>query len=359
VNVFLVLATLFVGVQLVVLVVNVFTFPVLTPATPPRRVRRVSVLIPARNEEANLPETLPRVLAQGAHEVLVLDDGSGDRTPEILALLAAQHAPLKVLKGAPLPRGWSGKNWACHQLAEAATGDLLVFTDADVFWEEGALDALLAFQQGEGAVFMSVWPRQRTGSFFERLAVPSLDFGLLCWLPYLAVKRLPHAAFSAGNGQLMLWTKGAYKEVGGHAAFRGEVLEDVRMGQRAKGAGLRVALALGGEVLSARMYRSRKEVLEGFSKNIVALHGSRALLVLSLLLNTLAYTLAWFLALLEPLWLLPALTGVFQRALVAFKTHRSPLEGFLQPLAAYPLLLIGLRALRAKGYTWKGRTYGG
>ena len=352
-NLFWWLATLFVVLQLVVLLTNTFTFPVLVPSRSPRTQRRVSLLIPARDEARNLPETLPQVLAQGADEVIVLDDGSTDETPEILA----KFSGLRVLRGEPLPVGWTGKNWACQQLAQAATGDVLVFTDADVFWEPGALDALLSFAERHDAVYASVWPRQRTGTLWERLAVPTIDMILLGLLPYPLVRRTTDAAFSAGNGQCMMWTRSAYLQVGGHAAFRGEVLEDVRMGQAAKGRGLKLVLALGGELLSTRMYRTSAELFEGFSKNILAAHGSRVLLVLSLLLNTLTYTASWLLIFVNPVWLVPAALGMFQRALTAYKTHRSPLEAFLQPFAFYPLLRVAWRALRHRGYRWKGRSY--
>ena len=362
------LATGFVGVQLLTLLSNLAAFPVLgtaqegdqegavKPSSPPK----VSILIPARNEEDNLPVTLPRILAQrDVHEVLVLDDNSEDRTAEVLALFAAQNPKLRALRGEPLPEGWSGKNWACEQLADAASGTLLVFTDADVLWEGGALGRLLEFQQTQKAAFVSVWPRQITPTFKERLYVPIVDLILLGWLPYVGVKHLPFSAFSAGNGQLMLWTRRAYRRVGGHRAFKSEVLEDVRMGQAAKKQGLRVALALGGEVLNTRMYKNEGEIVEGFGKNILSAHGnSRPFLAFSLVLNTLAYTLSWVFALIDSLWLIPAALGVFQRGLTAYKTHRTPLEAFLQPLAAYPLWRVGVRALMRNGrYAWRGREY--
>ena len=361
------LTTGFVGVQLLTLLSNVVAFPVLEApeqdegaagATAP--LPKVSILIPARNEEDNLPATLPRVLAQrGSHEVLVLNDNSDDRTAEVLALFAAQSPKLRVLQGEPLPEGWSGKNWACQQLADAASGTLLIFTDADVYWETETLGALLEFQHAQKAAFVSVWPRQITRTLLERLTVPITDMILLGMLPYLGVKHLPFGALSAGNGQLMLWTRRAYRRVGGHAAFRGEVLEDVRMGQAAKRRGLRVALALGGDMLSARMYRGEAAVIEGFSKNILSAHGnSRPFLALSLVLNTLAYTLSWVFALINPLWTVPAALGLFQRALTAYKTRRTPLEAFLQPVTAYPLWRIGVRALARNGrYRWRGRDY--
>ncbi len=349
------LVTLAVTAQLAVLLVNTFTFPVLTPPQrAPEQGRRVSLLVPARNEAVNLSETLPLLLAQGADEILILNDDSEDETAQVVA-----ESGVRCISGKPLPPGWTGKNWACWQLAQKASGDILVFTDADVSWEPGALASLLVFAEHGDAVYASVWPRQRTETLFERLSVPVIDLVLLGLLPYPLVQRTTDAAFSAGNGQCMMWTRSAYLQVGGHAAFKDEVLEDVKMGQYAKGRGLKTVLALGGELLSVRMYRTRGELLEGFSKNILAAHqGSRTLLLLSLVLNTLMYTLSWFLTLLNPLWLIPAALGLFQRALTSYKTHRSPLEAFLQPFVFVPLWQIGLRALRHKGYRWKGRFYG-
>ena len=347
--------TLAVTVQLGVLLVNTFTFPVLTPTRrAAEKGRRVSLLVPARNEAVNLSETLPLLLEQGADEILVLDDASDDETAQLIA----EFSGVRGLEGKPLPPGWTGKNWACWQLAQKATGDILVFTDADVSWQPGALASLLDFAERSDAVYASVWPRQRTETLFERLGVPVIDLILLGLLPYPLVKRTTDAAFSAGNGQCMMWTRSAYLQVGGHAAFKGEVLEDVKMGQYAKGRGLKTVLALGGEMMSVRMYRTRGELLEGFSKNILVAHsGSRILLVLSLVFNTLMYTLSWPLAFWNPLWLIPAALGLFQRALTAYKTHRSPLEAFLQPFVFFPLWWIGLRALRHRGYSWKGRVY--
>ncbi|CAN5509601.1 glycosyltransferase family 2 protein [soil metagenome] len=351
-------AALYLGLQFAVLVSNLAFFPVLRPGRV-ARLPRVSVLVPARDEAHNLPETLPRLLAQGALEVLVLDDGSSDRTPSVLEEHAARHPTLRVLKGAPLPRGWSGKNWACQQLAEAARGDLLVFTDADVRWGAGTLPALLAFRQRARADYLSVWPRQLTHSLMERLTVPLIDMVLLGGLPYLGVRYAPVASLSAGNGQLMLWTRAAYWGVGGHRAVRASVLEDVKMGQLAKATGCRVALAVGGRMIGTRMYRGHDEVVAGFSKSLLAVHlGSPWALGLSLLLNTLAYSLPYLFALWSPQWLLLAALGLVQRALTCLKTRRNPLEAFLQPLMAYPLWLIGVRALwRRGGYEWKGRSY--
>lgn len=352
------LALAFLGVQFVTLVTNLFFFPVLKPTSRTCGSETVSLLVPARNEAETLPQTLPRLLSQAAEEVIVLNDQSTDTTPEVLASFDAPQ--LRVLQGEPLPAGWSGKNWACHQLFQAARGDILIFTDADVCWEGDTLAALLAFREREGADYVSIWPRQITKTFAERATVPVIDLILLGSLPYLGVRYLAAGAFSAGNGQLMLFHRAAYARLGGHAAFKEEVLEDVRMGQAAKALGIRTALALGGNLLSTRMYRNFPGILEGFSKNILAAVGNRPLaLVLLGCLSTLAYTLPWVLGFVEARWFWLGLLGLSLRALTTLKTRRSVLETPLQPLLPFPLWRISFRALRRGGrYTWKGREYG-
>jgi glycosyltransferase involved in cell wall biosynthesis len=355
-EVLFVIALLFLGVQFVTLLSNLFAFPVLQP-TAKEVTERVSILLPVRNEIENLPDTLPRVLAQRNAEVIVLDDESSDGTTEFLLRLSPKYANLKVMRGQPLPKGWGGKNWACQQLSKVAAGDILIFTDADVCWEKGTLESLLEFRRFNNAEFVSVWPRQLTGSWLECVTVPLVDQILLGALPYLGVKYVPFAAFSAGNGQLMLWTRRAYHAVGGHEAFKREVLEDVRMGQQAKRIGLRIALALGGYVISTRMYKNGAAVIEGFSKNIVAAIGNKTLLVVALLLNTLAHTLPLVFIAFDQRWLIILALSLLQRTLTCLKTKRDWHEFIYQPFMSYAIWRIGLRALRQKGYSWKDRTY--
>lgn len=349
----------FLAVQLVTLFSNLLFFPSLEIASELGNAEeRISILIPARNEAKNLPETLPRVLQQGlATEVIVLNDASSDDTAGILAGFQLKYPHFKVLEGEALPEAWTGKNWACQQLSEAATGDILIFTDADVRWEKGTLTSLLAFRAQEKAEFVTVWPRQLTLSALETISIPLIDQILLAGLPYLGVKYSHHPAFAAGNGQVMMWRKDAYDKVGGHAAFKQEVLEDVRMGQAAKRAGLKIALAVGAEQVSTRMYHNDRDLLEGFSKNIVAASGHKAILIILTLLNTLSHSLSWLFILINPWWLLIGLMSLSLRFFCNVKTKRDPLECVWQPLMVIPLWLIVLRAFRQKSISWKGRSY--
>lgn len=366
------ISALFVGVQLLVALVNAVAFPRLAGASArasasdaawpsdvaPGDGPTVSLLVPARNEAATLPRTLPQLLAQGADEVIVLDDASDDGTGELLRSQAQRHPTLRVVQGAALPDGWNGKNWACHQLAQAAAGEVWVFTDADVDWRPGALAALMATWRRERPGLATVWPRQRAVTWAERIAVPQIDMILLGSLPHPLVRSTPFASLAAANGQLMAWSPAAYGASGGHAAVRGEVLEDVRLAQRAKAAGVRLALALGGDLVEARMYASAPDVVAGFSKNVLAAAGSVPVLVVLTAVNVTAYLAAWPLALVDGRWALVAVGGVTLRALVSAITRRPAWEAALQPAAPLALLVVVARSLRrAGGYVWKGRTY--
>lgn len=355
------LVAAFLTAQAAVLLLNLVAFPVLgaragtAEAALGRRRARVSLLVPARNEAETLPMTLPTFLAQGADEVLVLDDGSSDATPAILA--AADG--LRVLAGAPLPPGWSGKNWACHQLAGAASGEVLVFTDADVAWRPGALDRVVAELEATGAGLLTAWPRQHCVTLGERLVVPLVDLLLLANLPHPLVRALPFASLAGANGQLMAWRRDAYELVGGHAALPGEVLEDVRLAHRAKRLGVPLTLRLGGPWLETRMYRGWGEVVAGFGKNVLAAAGgSPTALVGVWLLNLMAFTLPWLLAWWDPRWWALAGAGVLLRLASNAKAGRATWEALLQPLGPIALTAIVTRALaRGGGYAWKGRSY--
>ena len=344
-------------VKLAVLAVNAVAFPTLRVRPGPASRLRASILVPARNEAANLPQTLPPLLAQGAHEVIVLDDRSEDGTGELARQLGAS-----VLDGRELPSGWLGKPWACQQLARAASGDVLIFTDADVTWRPGALAAILAEREERGAEMLSVWPRQEARGLGERLTTPMIDNVLLTLLPAPLVRLAP-PSLSAASGQLIAFHRSPYWRVGGHALVQGEVLEDVRFAWRFKAHGGLLSVALGGDLMQVRMYRSYGEARQGFAKSLRTVHGdSRLLLLASWLWLWRAYS--W------PLLMaarpghhadrLLLLLGLLERLALNLKVGRTRpadlAEVFLTPLMPLAALPIYRQTL-GRHYRWKGRTY--
>jgi chlorobactene glucosyltransferase len=235
---------------------------------------RVSVLIPARNEAANVGPCVRSLLAQDYpdYEVLVLDDESGDRTVDVLMSLP-RDPRLRVLHGAPLPVGWQGKNWACHQLAQAATGELLLFVDADTRHEPPALTHAVVALQTEQADLVSVFPRQELGSWAERLVVPILQWSLSSFLPLGLAYHLRWPQLAVSSGQFMLFRRTAYELVGGHAAVRQSVVDDAALTRAVGGRGLRWRLLDGHPYIRCRMYHNFRQVYDGLSKNLFALFG--------------------------------------------------------------------------------------
>ncbi len=234
----------------------------------------VSILVPARNEERGVEACIRSLLAQDypRFEVLVLDDGSTDRTAAILRDLSAD-ARLRVLSGAPLPPGWLGKNWACHQLASAASGELLLFTDADTRHHSLAVRDAVAALDDERVDFLSVLPAQEMGTWGERLLVPLLPWSQQTFYPVVALRRAPLSALTTAIGQFMLFRRAAYEAIGGHARVRGSAVDDCDLVREVARGGLRWTLLDGTSRVTCRMYGSFREAVLGFSKNLFARFG--------------------------------------------------------------------------------------
>ncbi len=261
------------------------------------------------------------------------------------------------MTGSPAPGGWVGKNWACHQLAAQAAGSLLVFCDADVLLAPGVLDAVTAEMLAQHADVFSVFPRQITGTLGERLITPLIDDVLLCFLPFgLLSAPVPQAA--TANGSLLVFTRQAYRELGGFAAVRGDIIEDVAIARRTRQAGLKLGLALGGELVATRMYDGYREVVAGLSRGLLPVTGgSRTRLVLAAGWHLLAYTLPAVLAPGRRRWVFPLVLGVAERAVVELKTgRRSVWQAVLSPLSPLAAVPVIARALRGNR-PWKGRVY--
>ncbi len=342
------------------------------PAGPPAGAAppapRLSVIVAARNEEEDLPGTLDGLLAQDYPdlEILVVDGGSTDRTREVVR---AREPRVRLLVEPPLPSGWVGKNYGCHLGAAAATGTRLLFLDADVRCHPSAVRAAAAWMEATGADLVSLAPRLVAESFWERTVLP---FYLQMVLLYFRAPRTNRDGSRAAlaNGQFWMTSRAAYARVGGHAAVRGYVLEDIQIARNYRRAGLRLRLAWAPELLATRMYRDRHEMFEGLLKNI---HGTdyaagRQAALLAGLLGLYALPLALLpygiLVGDGPLTALGALlvAALFLKhvafARVAVGRGR---YGLLFPLAVgfyAALLLASLAPLRrSRSVRWKGREY--
>jgi len=248
----------------------------------------VSAVIPARNEETSIARAVESVAAQPeVAEVIVVNDQSTDRTGEILAALAAKISKVRVLETGTLPGGWTGKNYALSIGAAAASGDWLLFTDADTFHLPGSTARALADAREHEAALVSYSPEQEMGTFWERALIPRVYWMLSHRYSFAKVNE-PAAPDAAANGQFLLIWRQAYTAMGGHAAVAAEVLEDVALARRVKTAGDKLFFASGRGIVRARMYRSFRAMWEGWTKNLYALIGGSKTGLLSQLIDLLA-----------------------------------------------------------------------
>jgi chlorobactene glucosyltransferase len=337
----------------------------------------VSVVIPARNEEANIESCLGSVLAQTYRplQVIVVDDNSSDGTAAILARMQAAHPELEVVQGQPLPEGWVGKNHAVHQGVALARGEWLVFLDADTRLTPPAVARLLVLAQRRGLAMLSVMPRHILVGFWERVVQPVILGVVFAGAPPSMIED-PKSSTAAAFGQCILMRRSDYQAIGGHQAVKGEVLENWRLAQRVKAQGLALAMAEGQELVSVRMYTSLAGLWEGWSKN--TFHGTEKKLHLLAVVLIFTFVMGLWPALLLLLalgraalgqpFLVEGLAGLFQLGLTLYYGGRlnQRMDMPAHYAVGYPLgaaIFLGIllnsayRILTGRGVTWKGRRY--
>jgi chlorobactene glucosyltransferase len=343
-----------------------------------RRFPKVSIIVPARNEEANIGPCLRSLLAQDypSYEVIVVDDESTDGTRDkAKEEMHGATVPVRIVDGREPPTGWFGKPWACWQGAKEASGEVLLFTDADTVHGGGLLRRAVAGLRSEEAHFLTVIGRQVMVSFWEQVLQPQFFMLLAGRYPRAGVPRKPHQWRNAiANGQFLMMSREVYDAVGGHEAVAGEVAEDLRLAQHLVRGGWRVVVR-GDEGLKTRMYRSLPGLVEGWSKNVAtaALQTTHPRLQAIILPLSLVVGLALWLA--PPLALLvfsvvgiggtplawSALTTGISLVLWIWASvlmKGNPLVGFLYPLGAAVGTYILLRSWRRGArIEWKDREY--
>jgi len=363
---------------------NALTAPRAEKLSPPRGSPKVSLLIPARNEGANLPFLLPCLerLRWEDLEILVLDDHSEDDTRLQLERAAKGNKRLRILSGSALPPQWLGKNWACQQLSEAARGDILLFCDADTRPAPDAITRTVSLLEKYGTGMASFIPRQILGTWSEKAVIPVLLHLSCCSsLPIALIPHFRWPALGVANGQWLAFTRPAYAMIGGHRAVRDHVVEDLALARLAQTTGTGLVLALASHTLEVRMYRDFKGVWEGFGKNLFILGTPRMLGWLPLLA---IFLWAQFAPFLTAFWALartltegmagpgfaalgygPIVTSMipmiflFTARTISGSLLREPWSAILwQPVGALlvPIIAAASRRKRASGrLAWKGR----
>jgi hypothetical protein len=336
-----------------------------TPNTSPAQPdRRISVLLPLRNEAHRVVPCLQSLLAQEHDDVefVILDDRSEDGTAEVVSEVLGDDPRLRLLQGSEPPRGWLGKTWACQQLAEAADpgSSVLVFVDADVVLAPHAIAATTRLLADSGLDLVSPYPRQQAETAAERLVQPLLQWSWLTTLPLRSAERSPRESLAAANGQLLAVTRTAYAEAGGHAAVRAEVLDDVALLRAVKRTGGRGGVVDGTTLATCRMYTGWQDLRDGYTKSLWSAFGSPAGAAAVVGVLSLAYVVPAVAALTgSRVGAIGYAAGVTGRAMVAQRV-----EGRVWPDSlAHPvsisllgyLTALSWRRRRQGRLQWKGR----
>ncbi len=339
------------------------------PATLPASVRpAVSVIVPARNEAISLGACLQSLVQQTGVplEIIVVDDHSTDRTREIALSFANQH--VRVIEAAPLPPGWTGKNNAVTAGSKAATGEWLLFTDADTIHLPGSLARSLEEAKRRGASLLSYSPEQIVKSFWEKAVMPVIFAELAASYRPSQVSD-PKSSAAAANGQYILITREAYDAVGGHAAAAGNLLEDVALARAVKQSGRKIFFRYAADAVQTRMYRSFAQLREGWTKNLALLFLApgrlAALRAIEFVLIAASAAIA-ISATLRGTWQPAILAGtlaVIMYGLFLQRIHRAHFASDANLLALFGLPLFSYLLLRSKSahatgkVAWKGREY--
>jgi chlorobactene glucosyltransferase len=342
------------------------------PSGKPNSTPKISVLIPARNEELSIGTCVSSMLDQdyANYEVIVLDDQSTDATAERLAAFASPR--LTVIHGIDKPDDWLGKPHACHRLSLQATGDILLFVDADTWFSRESLSRLARSFELNPADMVTVWPMQRLGSFWERVVVPMVYFSLLTLLPSRYVSDDPRwmpaalrarfrPLFAAACGQFIAIRRATYEAIGGHVTVKSDIVEDVALAKAVKAVGGRVVMAHGSHTVGCRMYRSHSELWNGFRKNFFAGFGYNVpFFTAAAVLHLIAYLVPFaYLTAYPRLALLVILIPVLQRMILARWYGWNLGFAFSHALGVMWFQVLGIRVLADRIFRtkmqWKGR----
>jgi len=331
------------------------------PDKQPGTFPKVSLLVPARNEEAAIGRLLKALekLNYPDYEVIVCDDHSSDNTEEILNWFSGEDERVHWFLGEKLPDDWLGKNFACHQLAQRATGKYLVFLDADVELSPDAITRTVSFFQARKLSLLSVFPQQKMESISEWMIVPVMNWILQSLLPMGLVEKTPNPSLSAANGQFMMFETDHYHKYQWHSRVRNQNVEDIRLARMVKSEGLTMAVLLGNHDIYCRMYRHLDEAVHGFSRNIHEYFGGqRAVMTGFWLIVSLGPFIVWAALGWKYLLLFIGLV-ILNRLFVAMACR----QNILWSVILHPFHMISFAAIVfynllrriKKETTWKGR----
>lgn len=321
----------------------------------------VSVLIPARNEEKNIPFILEDLRNQSYNniEVIVFNDQSTDQTGEIVTKYANTDRRFRMINSDGLPPGWLGKNNACHQLALKSSGHYLLFLDADVRIQPGIIESALAQAKKHHLKLLTVFPKQIMKTRGEKMVVPIMNRILLSLLPLILTRESSRPSLAAGNGQFMFFEKNAYFDSRPHEKVKQNPVEDILIARFYKKSGYKIQCMTGNETISCRMYQGFEDAMEGFARNIAEFFGGSHLAAFSYWLITTfgLFIIAFYLPFVY--LIIAVVLVVFTNTATSIASRQSVIQnlimGIVQQLFLGVVVVLSYKNKRLKKTRWKGR----
>jgi glycosyltransferase involved in cell wall biosynthesis len=321
----------------------------------------VSILIPARNEEANIIPLLRSIARQdyADYEVIILDDDSTDQTYALCEAFAAKNNKFKVIKGEALPADWLGKNYACHQLAWHAKGKYLLFLDADEQVYPGLINSAVHRIKSKQLALLSLFTNQDMRSLGEKTVVPLMHYLLLNLLPIRLIYLAKNPNFAAASGQFMLFDGALYHRYQWHQMAKDRIVEDVEIMKTVKAEALAGESLLANGLITCRMYTGYQEAIHGFSKNFLAAFNYSIPGFICYLILVIGGPLLVFATLNLQLIVMMCGLILLTRIMISLSSGQSAwYNSILHPLQMLSLLIVGIFAIQnhlTKSTVWKGR----
>lgn len=321
----------------------------------------VSVLIPARNEEKNIPHLLKDLKNQSYKniEVIVFNDQSTDQTGEIVLQSAKEDKRFQLVNSEGLPPGWLGKNNACHQLALKASGDYLLFLDADVRIKTGIIESALAQVKKYKLKLLTIFPKQIMKTRGEKMTVPLMNSILLSLLPLILTRESSRPSLAAGNGQFMFFEKKTYFDEFPHEKVKQKTTEDIFISRLYKKQGKKIQCMTGNETISCRMYQGLGEAISGFSRSLPQFFGgSFFAAILYWIITTFGiFIVAFYLPFVY--FISTTFLLILTKTAISITSRQSVIQnliwGIVQQLFMGVIVIQSYKNKRLKKSQWKGR----
>ena len=334
----------------------------------------VSILIPARNEADVIESTIKSIINQSYqnYELIILDDNSSDTTESIIQKHAKSNPKIELINGLPLPEGWLGKNWACHQLSEKAEGEYILFIDADTNLDKFILEDSVIALQKEKIDLLSLVPGRDTKLIADHAMKKIISWFIVCWLPMKLAIKLNAPFLSATFGQFMLFKKSSFNDIGGFEAIKDNPVDDFQLGRNIKKNLFKWMLYDAAFRITTRTYNTNKDLISGYSKNIFPAVGYSIsifvvifLILISFVLGSTIPIILFALGILQNQQLILLCISLLillfiSWGIVTIRFKYSIFTPFSFPLLISLILLLALRSFIDNVFyssTWKGRSY--